>query len=105
MQLMVIESHDGEGRFPTFIKGTSLKKISPCGRYDHWIAVQIDEYETFVPECYILKERLVRNYNPTELVIGELSIVNLLEIAYEWALVETIRGDKGWLPCYKLKSI
>lgn len=105
MKLVVTERHLGEGIFPAFPAGAKVTELIPCNKYKNWTAGTIDGYATYLPLDYLDKDTLVREYNPTELVAAENSIVELLEVVYEWALVENNDGVIGWLPFEKLKSL
>jgi hypothetical protein len=105
MKLVVTERHLGEGIFPTFSAGAKVTKLSPCEQYDNWTAGTIEGYATYLPLDYLDKDTLIRDYNPTELVAAENSIVELLEVVYEWAVVQNQEGMIGWLPFQKLKSL
>ncbi|WP_086351118.1 hypothetical protein [Candidatus Enterococcus clewellii] len=105
MKLVVTERHLGEGIFPVFSAGSKVTELNPCKKYKNWTAGTIDGYPTYLPLDYLNKDILTRDYNPTELVASENSIVELLEVVYEWALVKNQDGSIGWLPFEILKSL
>ena len=105
MKLVVTKRHLGEGIFPTFEAGTKVHALSPCKHYHNWTAGTLNGYETYLPMDYIDGGVLMRQYNPTELVATENSVVELIEVVYEWALVKDAHGTIGWLPFAKLKSL
>lgn len=105
MRVLVVEKHDGEGRFPEFRKGTVVRDLSPCAHYAHWFACAIDCYQTYLPDVYLDGEKLNRAYNPTELIAVPGETVELLDILYEWLYVENQNGETGWLPAAKAVSI
>lgn len=103
MRLTVTKSHQGEGQFPLFPKGSVVNIKAECSQYPNWLACEIAGYDTYVPRHFVEQNQLVRDYNPTELVVTKNEIVELLELYYEWALVQ--RNDEvGWLPCEILVS-
>lgn len=103
MQLITTSAHQGEGAFLTFEQGTDIKLISACERYLNWYQAEIQGHLTYVPTHFIEQGKLVCDYNPTELVVRENEIVELLALHYEWALVKR-ENEIGWLPCRILKS-
>ncbi|WP_018753184.1 hypothetical protein [Paenibacillus sanguinis] len=105
MRLTVTEDHKGEGNFPTFPAGSTITNIAPCKRFKNWVEGTVEEYTTYFPTDYIKQGKLICNYNPTELIVFQDSTVNLLQVVYEWALVEDEAGTIGWLPFEKLKSL
>lgn len=104
MKLITTQPHQGEGVFPTFPKGTEVAIIAECRRYPHWLSCMIDGFSTYVPRHFVMHKRLVQDYNPTELVVSENEVVELLELHYQWALVKR-HNEVGWLPCEILTSI
>ncbi|MBL1228646.1 hypothetical protein IW492_05285 [Enterococcus sp. BWB1-3] len=105
MKLVVTERHLGEGVFPTFSEGTIVTNLTLCEHYHNWTGGTIEGYDTYFPVDYIDGDTLTREYNPTELIATENSIVELIEVVYEWALVKDQHGTIGWLPFSKLKSL
>lgn len=105
MRLIVTEDHNGEGTFPTFPAGAEITNIAPCKRFKNWVEGMIEEHTTYFPTDYIKNGKLICNYNPTELIALQGSTVTLLQVVYEWALVENETGTIGWLPFEKLKSL
>ncbi|QIM64191.1 hypothetical protein [Frederiksenia canicola] len=104
MKLITVKSHQGEGQFPRFPKGCAVNILAKCAHYENWLQAEIAGYQVYVPSHFVDDNQLVIDYDPTELVIGENEVVELLELHYEWAVVK--QGDKvGWLPCQILKSI
>lgn len=97
MQLVVCQNHEGEGRFPTFSKGTVVENLAPCSNYPNWFSCKIEGMETYVSTDFLEGKTLNRAYNPTELVVQAGDVVELLEVHYQWALV-AYRGEVGWLP-------
>ena len=99
MKLQVTTSYTiEEGIFPTFVKGTEIKALTPCRKYPNWYACEIEGYHTYEPEHFVRANHLVTDYNPTELAVVKGDIVELLELHYQWALVS--KGKEiGWLPC------
>lgn len=103
MRLIVTKFHRGEGQFPLFPKGSVVKLKAECPQYLNWFECEIDGYSTYAPRHFIQQNQLIRDYNPTELVANENDIVELLELHYEWALVQR-NSEIGWLPCNILVS-
>ncbi|QIM61862.1 hypothetical protein A1D29_00205 [Pasteurellaceae bacterium Orientalotternb1] len=104
MKLVTVEAHQGEGQFPLFPKGSEVKVLAECPNYQGWLNAKIANYQTYVPKHFIQQNQLVIDYNPTELVIAENEVVELIELHYEWALVQQ-DSQIGWLPCKILKSL
>ncbi|HHW7507775.1 TPA: hypothetical protein ACU21B_001626 [Mannheimia haemolytica] len=104
MKLLVSHFHQGEGKFPTFSAGTAVRLGSECVNYPNWFACEIDGWKTFVPSHFISENKLICDYNPTELVAAQGERVELLELHYQWAIVKR-ENEIGWLPCEILRVI
>lgn len=104
MNLLLVEKHEGEGTFPLFKKGTTVSNLHPCSEYAHWSSCVIDGYETYVPDVYVVDSCLIKNYNPSELVIEKEQMVTLIDIVFEWLYVKDENGGYGWLPASKVIS-
>ncbi len=104
MKVRVIKKHPGEGHFPTFVKGTNVLLKDECKHYLHWYACVIDGYETYVPESYIIDGKLIRDYNPTELIQDEGTVLYVLDIVNAWLLVKNEEGVVGWIPAESVVS-
>lgn len=102
---MITDSHDGEGDFPAFPKGTLVENIKPCGEFPHWMSCIIDNLETFVPDVYLADGKLTVDYDPTEVVLAKGEIAELQKVVFEWLYVKTPTGISGWLPASKAVSI
>lgn len=105
MKLLVIEAHDGYGTFPLFSKGAVVNDFTANDEYPHWYSCVIDGHETFIADIYVTDGILVKDYNPTELIVKKDQIVTLIDIVFEWLYVEDDNGRTGWLPASKLISI
>ena len=104
MKVKVIAQHPGEGVFPTFAEGTVVEIGEECSHFPHWYPCEIDGYETYVPELFINKGKLVREYNPTELVAEVGEILEVQEIIYAWLLAINVKGVTGWIPAESVVS-
>ena len=105
MKLKVMEKHDGEGAFPLFTKGTVVSDLIDCEESSHWYSCVINGHETYIPETYVVDKILVKDYNPTELVVEKGQVVILIEVVFEWLYVKDENGKSGWLPANKVISI
>jgi len=105
MKVKVIEKHDGEGRFPTFKKGTEVVIIEACTHYLHWYACTIEKHATYVAESYVNKGKLIRNYNPTELIQNIGDILEVKEITNSWLYAVNENKISGWIPADKVVSV
>lgn len=101
--LTTTQAHQGEGQFPLFSCGSQVKQVSACEHYLNWFQCEIEGYLTYVPLHFIQDGKLIRDYNPTELSVRENELVRLLELHYEWAMVQR-ESEVGWLPCKILKT-
>ncbi len=97
MVLKVMTKHEGEGIFPTFLKGTAVKQMNPCKAFKFWSSCEIEGYKTYIANDYVSNGILIRDYNPTELIASKGDEVLLKEVAYDWAFV-TKQDKEGWLP-------
>lgn len=103
MKLYVSQNHRGEGKFPTFPKGTRVVNLSPCSNYPNWFSCEIVGMKTYVSADFLEGNVLNRDYNPTELMVQVGDSVELLEVHFQWALVR-FREEIGWLPFSILRS-
>jgi len=106
MKVKVIAQHLGEGQFPTFPMGTAVKLTAEQDEHFlHWYPCDIDGHDTFVPECFICNGRLVRDYNPTELIQEAGDILTVQEIVYAWLIATNDKGVTGWIPAEAVVSV
>ena len=100
MKVKVIADHLGEGKFPTFPKGTEVKKIDKeiCSHFLNWWGCEINGYATYIPKHYVSDGKLTRDYNPTELVQKAGDILEVKEIAYAWFIATNEEEITGWIP-------
>lgn len=97
MILRVMTDHEGEGIFPTFLKGTAVQQMDPCNAFRFWSSCEIEGYKTYIANDYVSEGVLNRDYNPTELIVCMGDEVQLKEVAYDWAFV-SMQDKEGWLP-------
>ena len=106
MKVKVITDYLGEGKFPTFPKGT---RVTLTGEGDthflHWFPCEIEGHQTYVPESFIADDVLTRDYNPTELVQKEGDILGVAEIINAWLFATNENGVTGWIPAEAIISI
>ena len=94
-----MQKHLGEGRFPTFKKGTVITMQQESdAHFLHWHECEIEGYQTFVPDVFVCEDTLVRDYNPSELVQNVGDVLEVKEIAYAWLLATNGEGVTGWIP-------
>ena len=105
VKLLVIEKHEGYGVFPLFPQGTTVSDYAACDEYPHWCSCVIGGYETFVAEVYVDDGVLIKDYNPTEIIVMKGQILTLIHIVFEWLYVEDENGQTGWVPASKVISI
>lgn len=82
MKLYVSQNHRGEGKFPTFPKGTRVVNLSPCANYPNWFSCEIVGMKTYVSADFLEGNVLNRDYNPTELMVQVGDSVELLEVHF-----------------------
>ena len=105
MNVRVISQHSGEGVFPTFAKGTSVMMGEECTHFLHWYPCIIDGHETYAPESFVQDGKLIRDYNPTELVAEVGDILEVREIVNAWLIAANESGVIGWIPAESVVSI
>jgi hypothetical protein len=98
MRVKVIKKHLGEGEFPTFAIGTNVMFKEECTHFVHWHSCVIDGHETYIPEHYVCNGKLIRKYNPTELVQDVGDTLEVKEIACAWLIATNSEGITGWIP-------
>jgi len=105
VKVKVIAQHIGEGVFPTFVKGTAVDAMGEEGtHFLNWYPCAIKGHETYVPECFVCDGKLVRDYNPTELVAEVGDILEVREIVYAWLIAVNENGTMGWIPAESVVS-
>jgi len=105
MRVKVIAPHPGEGKFPTFAKGTSVTMGDECTHFLHWYPCEIEKHETYVPELFLCDGRLNRDYNPTELVAEVDDVLEVQKIVYAWLIATNKSGVTGWIPAESVVSV
>ena len=105
MRVKVIGKHVGEGKFPTFKKGTKVVIGEEDRHFLNWFPCVIEGYETYVPRCFVCDGVLNRDYNPTELVQDVGDIVEVKEIVYAWLFATNENGVTGWIPAEAVLSL
>jgi hypothetical protein len=105
MKVKVLIDHPGEGRFPTFERGTKVLLKEKCSHFLHWYACEIEGYQTYVTEVFVEDGALARDYNPTELVQNEGDIIEAHEIVNAWLLATNEDGSTGWIPAESVVSV
>lgn len=98
MKVTVIAQHHGEGAFPTFVKGSTVKMGDEDTHFLRWYPCVIEGHETYVPECFVQNSKLIRDYNPTELIAEVGDVLEVREIIYAWLMVTNSEGITGWIP-------
>lgn len=106
MKVKVIQVHAGEGQFPSFKEGTSVKVgDAECVEFPHWWPCEIEGYKTYIPEVFVVNGKLNREYNPTELVQDIGDILEVREIVNSWLLATNDKGETGWIPAEAVVSV
>ncbi|MCL2564165.1 MAG: hypothetical protein FWE08_09075 [Oscillospiraceae bacterium] len=97
---------DFPGTFPSFAKGTP---VTLAGKEDAdflgWYACEIAGHETYVPLCFVNDGKLIRDYNPTELIQEVGDILEVREIVHAWLVATNAQGVAGWIPAEVVVSI
>ncbi len=103
MKVKVIENHDGEGSFETFLVGSKVEVIEDCAFYLNWQKCKINNVDTYIPKHYISNGTLNVEHNPTELICKKGDELTVLKIVYGW-LFASLDDKCGWVPAYKCLS-
>jgi len=98
MKVKVIKQHVGEGVFPTFNRGTQIFLGEETNNFPHWYACEIEGYQTYIADTFVQDGRLLKDYNPTELVQEVGDVLDVQEIVYDWLVAKNDIGIKGWIP-------
>ena len=105
MHIIVMNDHPGEGVFPLFPKSSQVLQTGPlCTHYENWYPCTIDGHQTYVPTIFVRDGKLVRDYNPTELVCKMGETLEVTEIVYAWLFVKNAAGESGWFPAERACS-
>ena len=108
MKVKVVRSSRWEhpGEFPTFEKGTpvTLAKEEDTD-FLGWYACDIAGYKPYVPKAFVRDGKLIRDYNPTELIQKAGDILEVQEIVYAWLLATNDKGVSGWIPAECVISV
>ena len=106
MKVKVVKNHPGEGKFPTFAKGSEVKITDEgCTHFLNWYACEIEGYATYIPDVFVADGKLVRDYNPTELICEAGEILEVKEILYAWFIAVKADGIMGWIPAEVCVSV
>ena len=98
MKVKVIKQHAGEGVFPTFKRGTPVILGEETNHFPHWYACEIEGHRTYIADSLVQDGRLLKDYNPTELVQEVGDVLDVQEIVYDWLLAKNCNGIAGWIP-------
>ncbi|GAB7127408.1 hypothetical protein JCM19000A_19150 [Silvimonas sp. JCM 19000] len=105
MKAIAVDTHVGEGPFPEFARGTPVTLIAPNEKYPHWWSCTIEGHNTYVPDYYVVQDKLDRGYNPTELQAEPTDELEVFAISYSWLVARNNRtGKVGWIPADKVAS-
>jgi len=101
----VVEAHEGEGQFPTFLMGAKVK-MNPVAdeHFLHWHACVIEGHQTYAPASFVDDDTLRRDYNPTELVAKQGDVLEVREIVNAWLYARNATGVTGWIPAESVVS-
>jgi hypothetical protein len=108
MKVKVVARHTGGGTFPAFAKGTMVTMVTMSAEdthFLHWYPCEIEGYETYVPESFVRSGKLIRDYNPTELVAEVGNVLEVREIVYAWLIATNENGVTGWIPAESVVSV
>ncbi|MCL2368791.1 MAG: SH3 domain-containing protein [Oscillospiraceae bacterium] len=106
LKVQVIEDHPGEGRFPTFLKGTAVTLAAEDDAdFRHWYACNMQGYDTYIPGAFVSDGKLNRDYNPTELVQITGDVLEVTEIVHAWLFATNESGETGWIPAVSVISV
>ena len=70
-----------------------------------WKTCEIDGHETFVPLSFVKDGKLIRDYNPTEIVAKAGDVLQVIEIVNAWLFVKDKVGTIGWIPAEIVVSV
>jgi len=98
VKVKIMKNHPGEGQFPTFSQGANVKMGEGCTHFLNWYACEIEGYPTYIPDVFVVDGKLMRDYNPTELICEVGEIVEIKEVFYAWFIAIKADGTIGWIP-------
>lgn len=105
MKVVVVDKHDGEGRFPAFKAGEAVHNMQACDESVHWKFCTINGFDTYIPEVFVHNGVLARDYDPTEILIEAGEVLEVEAVVYEWLYVKNAVGICGWIPAEKVLSV
>jgi len=106
VKVMRTSSWEFQGEFPTFEKGTAVTLAQEEDKeFFGWYACDIAGYQPYVPKVFVRDGRLIKDYNPTELIQEIGDILEVQEIVFAWLLVTNDKGITGWIPAERVMSV
>jgi len=107
MKVQVVRSSRWEhpGDFPNFIKGTQVLLAEEATHFLGWYACDIEGYKSYVPKTFVDEGKLMRDYNPTELIQEVGDVLAVEEIVFAWLLATNDKGVTGWIPAECVVSL
>lgn len=105
VQVITTISHQNEGIFPTFSKGTKVTINESCEEFVDWYLCEIEGYTTYISKYLFKNNELIIDYNPTELDIAENEKLEVISIYGAWLYAKAIKNQcYGWIPAEKVRS-
>ena len=108
MKVKVTHSYRWEhpGNFPTFEKGTPVS-IAEEEDTDFlgWYACDIAGHKPYIPKIFVHDGKLIRDYNPTELIQNVGDILEVKGIINAWLFAINDKGISGWFPAECVTSV
>ncbi|UYZ84198.1 hypothetical protein MTZ49_01025 [Entomomonas sp. E2T0] len=93
LQVTTTSSHQNEGIFPTFPKGTRVTIKESCEEFVDWYLCEIDGYTTYISKYLLEDNELVIDYNPTELDINKNENLEVISIYGAWLYAKDIKNQ------------
>ena len=95
-----------QGEFPTFVKGTPVILAETEDEdFLGWYACEIAGHTPYIPKIFVRDGKLIRDYNPTELIQEAGDILEVQEIIHAWLLATNDKGVTGWIPAEVVVSV
>ena len=106
LSVIVTVAHQNIGIFPTFPQETEVVVKQSCDKFVDWYLCEILGYTTYISRYLLKDNRLLIDYNPTELDVEINEELEVVAIYGAWLYARDSKRVKcGWIPAEKVTSL